>query len=150
MGAFRDCSVCRHCHQRYAAVLLGDQEYNTLPETRLQLITQVTQCIHIHVLQGCRDELYAPDIDNLIHDIAECIFCRFGLERFILAAQFFHLGVQLFKTLEQRSRCRFDKTCCLLKLFLHPVDIGIHIGAGNRFDSSGSGSDTALGENSEA
>ena len=66
---------CIGCHgnQVYLSVTIGCDHYDTLTDLVLQLVTEITQTIHIHTgYAGCQ-KLHTFDILDLIHHIPKCI-----------------------------------------------------------------------------
>ena len=72
-------SFCCHSDQTYFAFVCRCQYNNTLAEFLFQLITQVTQSVHIYIFQSGCQKFYSVDFFYTIHDIAKCILCSFTL-----------------------------------------------------------------------
>ena len=73
---------CIGCHRDQAdlAVTLGSNHNNAFAELLLQLITEITQSVHVNTCDACSKKFHALHFLYLIHNIAKCILGRFTLK----------------------------------------------------------------------
>ena len=79
MSAFLHCLLCCHSDKIYFAVCLRSKHYNTLAEFSFELVTKVSQAVHVNPCNTCCKKFYTFYFYNLIHNIAKCLFGSFAL-----------------------------------------------------------------------
>ena len=79
MSAFLHCLLCCHSDKIYFAVCLRSKHYNALSEFSFELVTKVSQAVHVNPCNTCCKKFYTFYFYNLIHNIAKCLFGSFAL-----------------------------------------------------------------------
>ena len=149
MGTGLYSTVCCHGDHIDLAILCREQYDNAFTKLILELVTQVSQAIHIHtVYAGCQ-KLCSLDFHCLIHDIAQCGLCHLGFQGLVLSIQSLQFCLHMLDLLGQGCRSCLCGCGCLIEVLFHSLIVCHHVGTGQCFDSSDAGSDTALGQDLE-
>ena len=71
--------VCCHCNEVYLAIFCGGKYDHTFAKLFFQLISEITQSVHVYAVYLCRKQFDTFYFNDLIHDIAKRLSCRLAL-----------------------------------------------------------------------
>ena len=80
------------------------KDNNALSDLLFELITKITQSVHVNALNLSCKEFHTLDIYDLVHDIAKRSLSQFALEGFVLALERFDLCLEMCDLLSNFCR----------------------------------------------
>ena len=87
--------ICCHCKEIYLTAVYCCKKDNTFAKLLFQLVTKISQAVHINAINfGCK-EFYAVYFNDFIHNITKCTLSCFALEGLVLALKCFYLRLKM-------------------------------------------------------
>ena len=116
MSTFLLCLIGCSCHQAYFAVFDRCKNYHTIAKLLFELVSQISQAVHVNIINSCSQQLHAVDLLYLVHNITKCIFGSFALQCLILTLKCFDLCIQMLDLFADSFWFSFQKFCNIGKL----------------------------------